>query len=142
MGYLEVVTTNNYNTIADFHTTKHSTLISSVYLHQSSRIYNTGAIKVSLNHTLPIPLYYSTQKVFKAHVKSSLADLLYSSVLLVPIRSELIAHGSSYIAAERTRTYSKHISRDYYPASLLARRSDLQKTQLLLLHVGPCLQSC
>jgi hypothetical protein len=35
------------------------------------------------------------------------------------------------------------MSRDHYPASLLARRSDLQKTQVsLLLRVGPCLQSC
>jgi hypothetical protein len=49
----------------------------------------------------------------------------------------------TYIAAERTCTYSKHIWRDHYPASLLARRSDLQKTQLpLLLRVGLCLQSC
>jgi hypothetical protein len=48
-----------------------------------------------------------------------------------------------YIAEERTLTYSKHISRDRYPANLLVSRSDLQKTQLpLLLHVGPCLQSC
>jgi hypothetical protein len=67
----------------------------------------------------------------------------------------------SYIAAEWTWTYSKHISRDRYAANLLARRSDLQKkghvvsihccvtsprrrkTQFpLLLCVGPCLQSC
>jgi hypothetical protein len=34
----------------------------------------------------------------------------------------------TYIAAERTWTYSKQISRDRYPASLLARRSDLEKT--------------
>jgi hypothetical protein len=33
-----------------------------------------------------------------------------SSVLLVPIRSELTAHGSRYIAAERTWTYSEHIT--------------------------------
>jgi hypothetical protein len=64
-----------------------------------------------------------------------------------------------YVDAERTWTYSKHISCDRYPASLLAHRSDLQKTrhmvfshccvtsrrtrktQLpLLLHVGPCLK--
>jgi hypothetical protein len=68
---------------------------------------------------------------------------LYSSVLLVPIRSEITAHGSCYIAAEQIWTYSKHISRDRHPISLLARQSDLQKTQLpLLLLVGPCLQSC
>jgi hypothetical protein len=33
IAYLQVVTTNNYNTVTDLHTTKHSTLISSVYLH-------------------------------------------------------------------------------------------------------------
>jgi hypothetical protein len=39
--------------------------------------------------------------------------------------------------------HRKHMSRDRYPASLLARRSDLQKTRLpLLLRVGPCLQRC
>jgi hypothetical protein len=30
---LLAVTTNNYNTVTDFHATKHSTLISSVFLH-------------------------------------------------------------------------------------------------------------
>jgi hypothetical protein len=39
-------------------------------------------LKLILNHTLPIPLYYSTHKVFKSHVKSSQADFLYSSILL------------------------------------------------------------
>jgi hypothetical protein len=53
------------------------------------------------------------------------------------------AHGCRYIDAERTETCSQHISCDRYPASILARRSDLQKKQLpLLLRVGPCLQSC
>jgi hypothetical protein len=50
------VTTINYDPVPDFATARNSTLISSVYLHQSSRVYNTGAITVSLNHTLPIPL--------------------------------------------------------------------------------------
>jgi hypothetical protein len=81
IGYLQVVTTNNYNIIADLHTTKHSTLLSSVYLHYFSRIYNTGTIKDSLNHT-PNTLHYSAHKVFRSHVKSSQADFLYSSVLL------------------------------------------------------------
>jgi hypothetical protein len=40
-------------------------------------------MKVSLNHTLPISLYYSIHKVFKSHVKSSQADFLYSSALLM-----------------------------------------------------------
>jgi hypothetical protein len=33
IGYLQVVTTTNYTTLTDFHTTKHSTLLSSVHLH-------------------------------------------------------------------------------------------------------------
>jgi hypothetical protein len=40
---------------------------------------------------------------------------------------QFTAHSSRYIAAERTWIYRKHISRVYYPASLLARRSYLQK---------------
>jgi hypothetical protein len=43
----------------------------------------------------------------------------------------------TYVAAERTWSYSKHIARYRYPARLLARRPDLQKTQLpILLRVG------
>jgi hypothetical protein len=33
IGYLQVVATNNCNTVTDFHTTEHSTLLSLVYLH-------------------------------------------------------------------------------------------------------------
>jgi hypothetical protein len=81
----------------------------------------------------------------------------YDWLVTVP---ELILSLTS-TAAERTWIYNKHISRDRYPASLLAGRTDLQKTrhvvymhccatsprtwktQLpLLLRVGPCLQSC
>jgi hypothetical protein len=51
---LQIVITINYNTVPDFYTAKQSTLISSVYLHCSSRIYHTGTIQVSLNHTLQI----------------------------------------------------------------------------------------
>jgi hypothetical protein len=82
INHLRIVTTINYYTIADFHPTIHSNLIFSVYLRYFSRIYNTETIKVSLNHTLPISLCYSTYKVFKSHVKSSQTDFLYSSVLL------------------------------------------------------------
>jgi hypothetical protein len=63
IDHLQVVTTVNCNTVHDFHVTKHSTLISSVYLHYSSRIYNTGTIKVSLNDILPISMYYGTCNV-------------------------------------------------------------------------------
>jgi hypothetical protein len=104
-----------------------------------------GTKEVSINRTLLMPVHYSTHKVYKLHVNSSQADYVYSPVLLVPSRSELTAHSSRYITGERTWTYSysKHISRDRYPASLLARRSDLQKTQIpLLLRVAPWLQCC
>jgi hypothetical protein len=87
INHLQVVTTINYNTVPDFHTTNHSRLIYLVYLHQSSRIYNIGTIKVSLNHTLPIPLHYNTYKVFKTQFKPSQVDFLCSSLLLAPIRS-------------------------------------------------------
>jgi hypothetical protein len=53
------------------------------------RIYNTASIKVSLYHTLPIPLQYSTYNGFKSQANISQAELLYSSVL-VPIRSLLV----------------------------------------------------
>jgi hypothetical protein len=36
----------------------------------------------------------------------------------------------AYIAEERTWTYSKHLSRDRYPANTLARRSHLHKTHV------------
>jgi hypothetical protein len=42
----------------------------------------------------------------------------------------------TYVAAEWTWTYSKHILHDRYPASLLACHLDLQKTQLTLLLCG------
>jgi hypothetical protein len=61
-------------------------------------------------------------------MKSSKAGFLNSSVFLVPIRSELIAHGSRYVAAERTWTYSKHTPCDRYPVRLLACRSDQLNT--------------
>jgi hypothetical protein len=103
-----------------------------------------------------VSLYYSTHKVFKSHLKSSQADFLYSSVLsslllacllacvLLPLLLLVIALNEfCYIAAERTWTYSKHISLDRYPGSPMAGRSDQQKTQLpLLFRAGPCLQSC
>jgi hypothetical protein len=53
------------------------------YPFPGTEFFYTGAITVPLQ----ISLYYSTHKVFKSHVKSSQADFLYSSVLLVPIRS-------------------------------------------------------
>jgi hypothetical protein len=74
---------------------------------------NTGAITV----TFQISLHYSTHKVFKSHVKSSLADfecffnyelrvaISYwelNSQLLVPIRSNPTADSSHYVDAAWT----------------------------------------
>jgi hypothetical protein len=56
-----------------------------------------------------------------------------SSCLLVRVILPLLFVTSNcftYIAEERTRAYSKHISRNCYPASLLALRSDLQKSHV------------
>jgi hypothetical protein len=148
------LSTIKYNSVTDFHTTKHSTLLASVYLH--SRIYNTGTITVSLNHTLPIPLRYSTHKVLKSHVKSSQADFFYSSVLLdltacllvrvlLPLLLTRICSEPSwtliYIAAERTCITGNtcHVITTY--CCVMSPRT--RKTQLsLLLRVGPCLHSC
>jgi hypothetical protein len=93
----------------------HSILIFSVYLHKFSRVYNTGTIIVSLNHTFKI---LNINKILKSHVKSSQAELLYSSVLLVPIRSVRVLPSLlplfpasleflfTHIAEERTLTNS------------------------------------
>jgi hypothetical protein len=54
--------------VSVLHGTNLYSLISSIYFHWSSlsiswqRTYSTGTIKVSLNHTLPISLHYSTLK--------------------------------------------------------------------------------
>jgi hypothetical protein len=70
ISLLQVLTTIIYYTVPDIYTTKHSTLIYSVQLHCSSRIYHTGTIQVSLNH-----FQYHSNTV---HVKSSkhTSDLL------------------------------------------------------------------
>jgi hypothetical protein len=73
--HLQVVTIINYNTVTEFHTP------------QSICISLHRCITQELNHTLLIPLHCSTHKVFTSHIKSSQADLLYSSVLLVPLCS-------------------------------------------------------
>jgi hypothetical protein len=75
MNNLRVVTTIIYNIIAAI-----------LSLHG---FITQELLKLSLNHTLPIALHYSTHKACRSHVKSSQADLLYSSVRRVPIRSEL-----------------------------------------------------
>jgi hypothetical protein len=130
INHLQVVTTNNYYTIVALHNLQslHTNLLSLFPLVFTAiswqRVYNTGTIKVSLNYTLPISLYYYTHKVFKSHVKSSQADFLYSSVLLkltacllysssLPLYSSclLLSLGIllTYIVVAQTQTYRKQI---------------------------------
>jgi hypothetical protein len=82
-----------YSAIADLHTfhfTDGHTLGFSVFISLLATDLNTETITVSQDYTLQISVHYSTHKAFKSHVKSSHADLLHSSVLLIPIRSQLI----------------------------------------------------
>jgi hypothetical protein len=98
------------------------TLIFSVYFHLSSQIYDTGSINVSLNHTLPIPLYYCIHKVFKSHVKSSQADFLFSSSTtnfpwLSPTENWLVPEPNEFchLYGRGTDTHHrKHVSRDHH----------------------------
>jgi hypothetical protein len=65
INYSQVVTTINYNTVPDFYTTKHSTLIISVYLHLSSLSVSWQRISIqelSQSHTSNV-----THKVFNSH---------------------------------------------------------------------------
>jgi hypothetical protein len=83
INHLQVVTTTKYNTVTDFHNTNHSTLIYSVYFHQSSlsvprqRIYNTLIVNKSSNHTLSLHTsttnFWSTTTQFSNSI-SSLSD--------------------------------------------------------------------
>jgi hypothetical protein len=149
IGYLQVVTTNNYNTVADLHNLQslHTNLLSLSAL--SSRIYNIGTIRVSLNRTLPISLCYSTHKVFKSHVKSSQADFLYSSSTtnfpwLSPTENWLDLNWTNYvtyIAKEQTCITGNTCRVTISHRCMTSPRT--WKTQPpLLLSVGLCLQSC
>jgi hypothetical protein len=66
---LLVVTTNNYYSITNLHNLQslHTNLFSLFPLDFTIRflaaIYNSGTIKVSVNYTLPISMYYSTCNV-------------------------------------------------------------------------------
>jgi hypothetical protein len=73
INHSQVVTTTNYNTVPDFYTTKHSTLIFSVYLHLSSlsvsrqristqELSRTHISNITYEESLPLTL-----KVFNSH---------------------------------------------------------------------------
>jgi hypothetical protein len=138
----QVVITTKYNAVTDFHTRNHSTLIYSVYFYKCAlsvswqRIYNTRTIKVSLNHTLPISLYYSTLKVFTSLlsllvVSSSIT--LYSSV---PICIQLIftIHCSELHCTSSNSLFNYfQLLRLFWESRYIAAAWTTQKTQSLLL---------
>jgi hypothetical protein len=80
-----------YSTIADLRTLHFITAHALGFPVFTSRLLamdlNTETITVSLDQTRPISLHYSARKAFKSHIKSTQADLLHSSVFLVPIHS-------------------------------------------------------
>jgi hypothetical protein len=122
------------------------------YLFPGNGFITQEILKVSLNHTLPISLYYSTYKVFKSHVKSSQADLLFSFALLkliacllysslLPYFSSLLLYSgrfllqlknSAHLYRRGTDTDLQKTSHDCYRASPLARWLDLQKTRHMI----------
>jgi hypothetical protein len=75
-----------YSTVSDLHTFQFTVAHALGLTVFTSRLLamdlNTETIAVSLDHTIQI---LNINKVLKSQVKSSQADLLYSSVLLVPI---------------------------------------------------------
>jgi hypothetical protein len=91
---LQVITTNNYYTLADLQNLQSLHTNFSVYFYKPSLsasckwIYKMGTIKVSLNYTLPIPMHYSTHKVFKLHCKSSQVDKLFVAVSYQDLRTQ------------------------------------------------------
>jgi hypothetical protein len=116
-----------YSAIADLHTLHFTVAHALGFPVFTSRLLatdlNTETITVSLDYTHQV---LHMKKIFKSHVKSSHADLLSSSVLLVPFRSvhmllalhSVITASSgillTYIAKGPTSTNSKCISRDPY----------------------------
>jgi hypothetical protein len=78
-------------------------------------MYKTGSITVSLNHTLPTSLYYSTHKGFKSHIKSSQDDFSYEFPVAISYRrlKSQLFWVPRYIAVARIRI-TGNTSRDRY----------------------------
>jgi hypothetical protein len=96
-----------------------------------------GTTTVSVNHTLQIlhinKVFYHILSLHRPTSSSSsttnfswLSLSLFVHVLLLLLF--VTCNSFTYIAEEQTWAYSKYISRDHYPASLLVRLLDLQKT--------------
>jgi hypothetical protein len=82
---------------------------------------NTETSKVSLDHTFPLSLQYSTDRAFKSHVKSSHADLFHSSMLLVPVRSASLRLNFLRQSQSHIATDDQSVSKSWYRAPSRAR---------------------
>jgi hypothetical protein len=81
-----------------------------------ARIYNTGTIKVSLNCTLPISLYYSKHNFFKSQTNYSQADFFNCELPVATSYRQLnsrLCWEPCYIAVVQTRII-ENTSRDRY----------------------------
>jgi hypothetical protein len=100
-----------YSAIADLHTFQFTDAYAPGFPVFTSRLLatdlRTETITISLDYTLQVR---HINKVFKSHVKSSQADLLYSSVLLVPIRSELTSQRQVQVEVTLRLTVSQSVS--------------------------------
>jgi hypothetical protein len=141
--YSQVVSTSNYNTVTDFHTTNHSMLIFSVLNTVSSYIRNI-TVTTCITHeitsstsvnsaTLQLPSEFSSTEFSSPELSTELfwTD---SSTILEPLM--ILRHGpyrkhSSTVAWHRP--HRNHMSCDPYPVSWLARWLDLEKMHILFL---------
>jgi hypothetical protein len=110
----QVVTTTKYNTVTDFHTRNHSTLslLPLVFTTRSwQRIYNTGNIKVSLNHILPISHTKSSNHKLSLHRSTSqLFKLTACLLLLTPPAYNWLQ--TTFVVSYKPSvwTYRKHVT--------------------------------
>jgi hypothetical protein len=94
----------------------YSQLLNPPGLSTKNSALHSAHIKAS-NHTLS--LHRPTSTWLSPYLLVSVLPLLF-----------VTCNCFTYVAERRTCTYSKYISRDRYPASLLVRRWDLQKTHI------------
>jgi hypothetical protein len=78
---ISLLITFKYSVIADLHT--HTRWSS-----PRTTVKTQELLRVSLNHTLPIPLHYSTHKAFKTYLKSSQVDELSVAIFYRVLRTQ------------------------------------------------------
>jgi hypothetical protein len=124
---LQVVTTNNYNTIADLQNLQslHTNLFSLSALVLTDLQHRN--YKSLTKSTLPTLLCYSTNKVFKSHVESSQADFLYSFSItnfpwLSPTENRLVSEPKEFCHLYSRGTDMHHRKHIKWPPSTAAWR--------------------